>query len=126
MNSLLDGSLSSASLQPLLQYTGAQKRRLFANRQIYTTQLMRIRKHRQNLLQQLQCAPKAVGMSQQELFESHVDVNAVIQQLQESLALQHKLYMQYTIACAHGVSCLVYTSLSNFKRGCIFFCEILE
>ena len=93
-------------IQPLLQFTAAQKRRLFANRQIYVTQLARIRKHRQQLLE-LQSASAAVGISQQEAFKNHVEVNTAIQQLQESLALEHKLYMQYTIACGHGVSCLV-------------------
>ena len=86
------------------QFTPAQKRAVFALGRHYITQLALISTRRQQLQQQLLNSPAARGLSKDEMLNSHMKLDAITQQLQECAALQHKLFIQYTIAVAHGVS----------------------
>lgn len=88
----------------MLQFTPAQKCRLLALQQTYLMQLAVISKNRQQLLLQLQQVPEPQGMSHQELFSACAMSDTILQQLQDCSALEHKLYIQYFIAAAHGVS----------------------
>lgn len=91
-------------LQPMLQFTPAQKCRLLALQQTYLMQLAVISKNRQQLLLQLQQVPEPQGMSHQELFSARTMSDTILQQLRDCSALEHKLYIQYFIAAAPGVS----------------------
>lgn len=95
-------------MQSMMQFTPAQKRQLFALRHSYITQLALISKRRQQLQQQLFSSPAAWGVSKDEMLDSHMTVDAVTQQLQDCAGLEHKLFIQYTIAVAHGVSSRVH------------------
>ena len=86
-----------------MQYTPAQKRRIFALREDYITQLALSVKRRQQLHQDLLSSPGASGLSKDDLIDSHVTVTAIMQQLEDCAAHEHKLFMQYTIAVARGV-----------------------
>lgn len=101
----LDDHLSTNLLpaQAMMQYATAQKRRIFALRQDYITQLALSLKHCQQLHQDLLSSPGASGLSKDELIDSHVTVRAITQQLEDCAAHEHKLFMQYTIAVARGV-----------------------
>ena len=94
---------SSAS-QAMMQYTPAQKRQIFSLRRDYITQLALSSKRRQQLHQELLSSPGAAGVSKDELIDSHVAVRAIMQQLDDCAAHEHKLFMQYTIAVACRVS----------------------
>ncbi len=99
-----------------MRYTPAQMRSLCAARHSYLTTLARISTQRQCLVQQLQSAPLALGLSGVEVLDSHCAVDTITQQLQDMLAEEHCAYMLYAKQVAFEVmptqALLSYTCLS--------------
>ena len=94
-----------------MHFTVAQEVKLLAMRHIFITQLGLITQRRQQLAQQLQNGPNAVGISKEEMLHCRFAVDACLQQMHECQALEHKLWGQYMIAICHGVRnrfCLLY------------------
>lgn len=104
-----------------MQYTPAQKSRILALRRDYITQLALSSQHRQQLHQELLTSPGASGLSKDELIESHVTVRGITQQLEDCAAHEHKLFMQYTIAVAQGVSSRL---LNNKLIAVYWLCQL--
>lgn len=103
----LDGCF--VSLQRMLQFDESQKATLFALRRQYTADVARNSGRHQRLLQQLHSVSSAGDSAQ--LGAIHVSVEDLTQQLQESVAEEFELFLDYTVHV--GKKVLLGTGLGN-------------
>ena len=89
----------------MLQISPAQTRRLLQLRRDYITNVALVSRQRQQLLQQMQSIPLAMGISSHEFGSSLSTVDDILQQLQQCVCQEDELFYGWQGTVALTVSC---------------------
>ena len=109
----------------MLQYTADQKAAIFALRRKYITSMAHLSKNWQRLTQQMQSAPEAACIDGLELAASHNAMDDITQQLQECVAQEHLLFVDFMKKFAHEVKLAPHPATSKpllVLSGCYCWC----